>query len=97
MILTLFLLTSPKRSDIVSGEGCVMILSNAAPGRLFCVIELDLPNEISRRLEALGMIKGSLVKVLRKKRHGAMMITVRGTRFAMGLSMAEHIVVKETV
>ncbi|MCI9224012.1 MAG: ferrous iron transport protein A [Acutalibacter sp.] len=74
-----------------------MILSNAMSGRLFYVVELGLPNEISRRLEALGMIKGSLVKVLRKKKRGAMIITVRGTRFALGLSIAEHILVKEAV
>lgn len=74
-----------------------MILSNAMSGRFFYVVELGLPNEISRRLESLGMIKGSLVKVLRKKKRGAMIITVRGTRFALGLSIAEHILVKEAV
>ncbi len=74
-----------------------MKLSDTAPGRLFYVAGLDLPNELSRRLEALGMIEGSTVKVLRRKRRGAMIITVRGTRFALGRSIAEHISVREAV
>lgn len=72
-----------------------MTLSEAAPGGTYQVAGLDLPLELSRRLEALGMIEGSGVKVLRKKRHGAMIITVRGTRFALGLDISRHISVRE--
>lgn len=71
-----------------------MTLSEAAPGYTYQVAGLDLPTELSRRLEALGMIEGSGVTVLRKKRRGAMIITVRGTRFAVGLSIAQHISVR---
>lgn len=71
-----------------------MTLSDAAPGSTCQVAGLDLPTELSRRLEALGMTEGSGVTVLRKKRRGAMIITVRGTRFAVGLSIAQHISVK---
>jgi len=62
---------------------------------VYQVAGLDLPLELSRRLEALGMIEGSQVRVLQKKRRGAMVITVRGTRFAVGLAIAAHITVKE--
>lgn len=71
-----------------------MTLSDAAPGSTYQVAGLDLPTELSRRLEALGMTEGSGVTVLRKKRRGAMIITVRGTRFAVGLGIARHISVK---
>ena len=71
-----------------------MTLSDAAPGAICQVTGLDLPIGLSRRLEALGMIEGSSVKILRKKRRGAMIITVRGTRFAVGLGIAKHISVK---
>ena len=43
------------------------------------------------------MTEGSAVLVLRKKRRGAMIITVRGTRFAVGLDIARHISVREAV
>lgn len=71
-----------------------MTLSDATPGSTYQVAGLDLPTELSRRLEALGMIEGSGVKVLRRKRRGAMIITVRGTRFAVGYAIAKHISVK---
>lgn len=72
-----------------------MTLLDAPAGSQCLVQALDLPMELSRRLEALGMITGSQVNVLRKKRRGAMIITVRGTRFAVGMQIARHITVKE--
>ncbi len=71
-----------------------MTLLNCAAGERVLVDGLDLPLELSRRLEALGLIAGSRVEVLRKKRRGAMIITVRGTRFAMGMDIAAHITVR---
>ena len=52
---------------------------------------LDLPVELERRLEALGLIEGSTISILRKKRRGAMIIKVRGTRFAVGWGISSHI------
>lgn len=56
--------------------------------------KLDLPVELERRLEALGLIEGTTVTVLRKKRRGAMIIKVRGTRFAVGWGISTHITVE---
>ena len=72
-----------------------MTLLEGSPLSVYRVANLELPLELSRRLEALGMISGSQVRVLRKKRRGAMIITVRGTRFAVGMDIARHITVKE--
>ena len=47
--------------------------------------------DLERRLEALGMTEGTRVSVLRKKRLGAMIVKVRGTRFAVGLGISTHI------
>ena len=74
-----------------------MTLLDGAPGNVYRVAGLDLPLELARRLEALGLIEDSQVMVLRKKRRGAMIITVRGTRFAVGMDIARHIPVKEVV
>ena len=72
-----------------------MLLRDSAPDNPSGVAALVLPLELSRRLEALGMTGSSQVRVLRKKRRGAMIITVRGTRFAVGMDIARHITVKE--
>ncbi|MCI9553027.1 MAG: ferrous iron transport protein A [Acutalibacter sp.] len=72
-----------------------MVLLDCPADSVWQVEALNLPLELGRRLEALGMIPGSRVDVLRKKRRGAMIITVRGTRFAMGRDIAAHITVKE--
>lgn len=73
-----------------------MTLQEGAAGKRYAVEKLDLPIDLERRLEALGLIEGSEVAVLRKKRRGAMIITVRGTRFAVGLGISTHILVRES-
>lgn len=55
---------------------------------------LDLPFKLKKRLEALGMIEGTRIKVLNKKNNGALIIKFRGTRFAIGKSIAEKIAVR---
>ncbi len=47
--------------------------------------------EILRRLEALGMNDGTRVTVLNRKKNGAMIIKVRGTRLALGRKLAQQI------
>ena len=50
--------------------------------------------ELERRLEALGLLEGTQVTVLQKKRRGAVIVKVRGTRFALGLGIAKHVKVR---
>ncbi len=72
-----------------------MTLQEGNAGESYIVEQLELPVKLERRLEALGLIEGSQVAVLRKKRRGAMIVTVRGTRFAVGLGISTHIQVTE--
>lgn len=72
-----------------------MTLQEGLPGTQYTVKKLELPIRLERRLEALGLIEGSAVTVLRKKKKGAMIVTVRGTRFAMGHDISTHIMVPE--
>ena len=71
-----------------------MTLQEGNGGSRYKVRKLDLPVELERRLEALGLIEGTTVTVLRKKRRGAMIIKVRGTRFAVGWGISTHITVE---
>ena len=51
--------------------------------------------KIQRRLEALGILEGTKVVVLNRKRNGSTIIKVRGTRWALGNEIAEGIEVGE--
>ena len=61
-----------------------------------CVVEsMDLPFELERRLDALGMTTGTRVSVLNRKGKGIMIIKLRGTRFALGYNITRNIKVRE--
>lgn len=68
-----------------------MTLADGKIGATYCVDRIDLPLKIKRRLEMLGMTWNSGVSVLNMKKNGAMIIKVRGTRFAIGRRLAEGI------
>ena len=51
--------------------------------------------KIQRRLEALGILEGTKVVVLNRKRDGSTIIKVRGSRWALGNEIAEGIEVEE--
>lgn len=54
---------------------------------------IDLEEDISRRLQMLGLTKHASILVLNRKRDGSMIIKVRGTRFAIGRQYAAGIYV----
>ncbi len=68
-----------------------MTLQEGIPGREYIVESIELPIETERRLEALGLIEGGSVFVLRKKRRGAMIVKIQGARFALGLGISKKI------
>ncbi len=49
---------------------------------------MELEEDISRRLQMLGMTENASILVLNRKRDGSMIIKVRGTRFAIGRQYA---------
>lgn len=60
------------------------------------VIEtISLPLQTEKRLEALGMTRGTPIEVLNKKSGGTMIVQVRGTRFALGRGITGNIQVTE--
>ena len=46
-------------------------------------------------MESLGMTEGSKINVMRKKRNGAVIIKIRGTRFALGREIVMGIKVRD--
>lgn len=72
-----------------------MYLKDARTGDTCVVEKLNLPFELERRLEALGMTTGTPVSVLNRKGKGIMIIKLRGTRFALGYNITRSIEVEE--
>ena len=70
-----------------------MLLKDAKIGRAYTVKSIHLPFQLERRLEALGMTRGTSVAVLNSKSQGVLIIKVRGTRFALGRNITKNILV----
>ena len=56
---------------------------------------IKLRDDTARRLEMLGLTQKTPVQLLNKKKSGAVIVKVRGTRFAFGREIAEGIEVWE--
>ncbi len=61
----------------------------------YLVEEIRLEDKIRRRLQILGLTRGTRVEILNRKKSGTTIIKVRGTRFAVGREVAEGIEVRE--
>ena len=65
-------------------------------GMTYKVLEINLPEKIKRRLQMLGMTDNTDISILNKKLSGAVIIKIRGTRFAIGKAFAQGIIVGGT-
>lgn len=72
-----------------------MTLASARLGGTYTVIDLGLDMVTRRRLEALGLTRGTKIKLLNRNRSGSVIIMVRGSRFALGKNIAELIQMRE--
>ena len=72
-----------------------MLLKDIEVGKNCMIENINLPFQMERRLQALGMIRDTTISVLNRKGKGIMIIKLRGTRFALGYNMTKNIEVKE--
>ncbi len=72
-----------------------MLLINGKKGSQYRVLSLMLKKELWNRLEALGLIPGASLNIVEKKRSGSTVISLRGTRYAIGGEIAMGIAVEE--
>lgn len=71
-----------------------MTLYEAVKGHSYSISGLYVEPSITRRLQALGLNDGTVVKVLNRKKRGALIIRVRGTRLALGKHISSNIEIK---
>lgn len=72
-----------------------MLLCEGAVGKLYRVKKMHLALQTERRLEALGLTGGATIEIKNRKRHGAVIMKLRGTRFAIGKGIAQSIEIEE--
>lgn len=72
-----------------------MRLSEGKIGGIYRVDSIELEDNERRRFEILGMTNCTKVEVLNKKKNGAMIIKIRGSRFALGIQFAQGIMVTQ--
>lgn len=70
-----------------------MYLCDGKIGNEYKVEDIDLPVNIEKRLEALGMTRGTSIAVLNSKSRDVLIVKVRGTRFALGRNITKNILV----
>lgn len=71
-----------------------MTLNQMKIGDALSVASIRLRDDTARRLEMLGLTRGTQVLLLNAKKSGAVIIKVRDTRFALGKEIAQGIEVK---
>lgn len=72
-----------------------MTLKEGQIGHNYIVKDLNLDTQVRRRLEALGLIGGTRIKLMNQNTDGAVVFKVRGTRLAIGNKIAEAIYIEE--
>lgn len=72
-----------------------MTLYEGEKGKTYSVRELFMEEGLMRRLQALGLNEGTRVKILNRKRDGALIVYVRGTRLAVGKHISTNVEVSE--
>lgn len=72
-----------------------MNVSQAQKGKIYIVKKINLTGNIERRLEMLGMTDKVKLTILNKKHGGAVILKIRGTRFAVGKEIADAIEIEE--
>ncbi len=73
-----------------------MTLYDAEKGKSYFIEGLYVEPAITRRLQALGLNDGTKVYILNRKKRGALIAQVRGTRLALGRHISSNIEIRDT-
>ena len=71
-----------------------MRLKEGKDNHTYIVTSIEIELNLERRLEALGLTQGSRITILNNDKKGAITVRFRGTRFALGKRIADHILVE---
>ena len=68
----------------------ILKLADGVKNKIYLIRRISLPFKTAKRLEALGMTAGAKISILNKKK-SALIAEFRGTRFALGKTIAQNI------
>ena len=68
-----------------------MRLKEGRDHHVYEVEDMHLEPGLERRMGALGLTKGTRVEILNNQKEGAVIVKFRGTRFALGRKIGEHV------
>lgn len=74
-----------------------MTLKEGKNHKTYEVLSINIELLLERRLEALGLTQGAHITILNNDKKGSLTAKFRGTRFALGRRIADHIEVKEVL
>lgn len=74
-----------------------MTLDLGKVNRTYLLERTELPGPVEKRLEALGMTRGTAIRVLGNKDRGTVIVKVRGTRLAMGKGISRQILTSSAI
>lgn len=72
-----------------------MLLKDIEIGQSCVVEHIQLPFQMERRLQALGMTRQAEVAVINRKGDGILIVKLRGTRLALGGRITKNITVRK--
>lgn len=72
-----------------------MTLKQGINHHTYEVKSIHIELSLERRLESLGLTEGALITILNNDKRGSLTVKFRGTRFALGRRIADHIEVSE--
>lgn len=72
-----------------------MTLKEGRSGESYILEKLCLGGNLERRLWALGLTPGTVIRLLNNDKKGAVTVGFRGTRFAFGKKIACRLLVRE--
>lgn len=72
-----------------------MRLTEGQERHVYEVADMHLEPGLECRMGALGLTEGTRIEILNNQKKGAVIVKFRGTRFALGRKIADHILVRE--
>ena len=86
---------NPLPKDPFQGRK-LLTLARAVPGKKYRIIKVEGGCKLSSRLCAMGLMPNELLSVYAASRGGPVIITIKGSRFAIGRGMTNRIIIEET-
>lgn len=71
-----------------------MTVSDSEIGKIYTVQEIRLDDKTKQRLEVIGMTGENHIEIINRARSGAVIVRVRGSRFALGKKIADNIFIE---